>query len=163
MIFNPRQTVLVTCRGKFEIMGKTKEKSDIIPLHWHSPVSTHPPMYSIFLNKKLMACSIIRNSACFVINFIPFSLLEKVKALMSISGEYLEKIEAVGMHELPCEKLDCFKLKHALGYLECEVVEEKEYGDHIMFIGKVLASHLERNDKRLFYINKDFFTTTHEN
>ncbi len=160
LIFNPRQIVLVTCRGKYDILGKTEEKDDIVPLTWHSPVSDHPPMYAIFLNKKLMAVSIIRNSGCFVVNFIPFSLIDVVKAAMHTSGEYLDKCRTIGINEDSCEKLvDCFRLKEALGWLECEVVEEKEYGDHIMFIGKVLFSQLDHDEKRLFHIDKDRFTT----
>lgn len=161
LIFNPRQTVLITCRGKFEIMGKIQEKDDVLPCSWHSPVSSHPLLYSIFLDKKLMAVEIIRQSGCFVVNFIPFSLVDTVKAAMRTSGEYLEKCETIGIHETDCEKLvDCFRLKEALGWLECEIMEEKELGDHVMFVGRVLSSFLDHDDKRPFHIDKDIFTTT---
>ncbi len=161
LIFNPRQTVLITCRGQFDVAGKLEEKDDVVPLSWHSPSSSHPPMYSVFLNKSLMAVSIIRNSGCFVVNFVPFSLTNTIKKAMSTSGEYLEKCDAIGVNEANCEKLvDCFKLKEALGWLECEVVEEKECGDHVMFVGKVLFSQLDRDDKRPFHLEGDKFTTT---
>ena len=161
LIFNPRQTVLVTCRGKFDVVGKAEDKDDVLPCSWHSPSSSHPPMYSIFVQKELMAVSIIRNSGCFVVNFVPFSLTNTIKKAMSTSGEYLEKCDALGVHEADCEKLvDCFRLKEALGWLECEVVEEKELGDHVMFIGKVLFSQLDRDDKRPFHLGREDFTTT---
>ncbi len=161
LIFNPRQTVLITCRGKFVVVGKGEEKEDVVPCDWHSPVSAHPPMYVIAIHATLMAVSLIRASGCFVVNFIPYSLVDTVKACMQTSGEYVEKCNAIGMTEAACEKLvDCFKLKEALGWLECEVIEEKVLGDHIMFIGKVLVSELERDDKRLFHVDKDVFTTT---
>ena len=160
LIFNPRQTVLITCRGNYEIVGKIEEKDDIVPLHWHSPVSSHPPMYAIFLQKSLMAVSLIRNSGCFVVNFIPFSLVNAVKAAMQASGEYFDKCEAIGVNEASCDKVDCFRIKEALGWLECEVVEEKELGDHVMFVGRVLFSNLERDDRRPFQLDGDRFTTT---
>jgi flavin reductase (DIM6/NTAB) family NADH-FMN oxidoreductase RutF len=161
LIFNPRQTVLVTCRGRYDVVGRTEEKDDVVPLHWHSPVSSHPPLYSIFLQKDLMAAAIIRNSGCFVVNFVPFSMVDVIKAAMATSGEYLEKCDAIGIHEAGCDKLvDCFRLKEALGWLECEVVEEKEVGDRVMFIGRVLFSHLDHDDRRPFHVDKDVFTTT---
>jgi len=161
LIFNPRQTVLITCRGQYEVVGKIEEKDDIVPCNWHSPTSSHPPLYSIFLEKNLMAVSIIRNSGCFVVNFVPFSMVDIIKAAMRTSGEYLEKCEELGVHEAGCDKLvDSFRLKEALGWLECEVIEEKEVGDHIMFIGKVLFSHLDHDDKRPFHVDGDVFTTT---
>jgi flavin reductase (DIM6/NTAB) family NADH-FMN oxidoreductase RutF len=161
LIYNPRQTVLITCRGKYDVVGKVQDKDDVVPCTWHSPVSSHPLMYAIFLEKNLMAVSTIRDSGCFVVNFIPFILLETVKKAMSTSGEYLEKCDAIGIHEAGCDKLvDCFRLKEALGWLECEVIEEKELGDRVMFLGKVLFSHLDHDDKRPFHVDKDFFTTT---
>ena len=161
LIYNPRQMVLLTCRGRHTVMGRETEKDDIVPCSWHSPVSSHPPMYAVFLEKNLMAVSIVRDSGCFVVNFMPFSAVNVIKRAMGVSGEFLEKCDALGVHDVACEKLvDCFKLKEALGWLECEVVEEKELGDHVMFIGRVLASFLEHDDKRAFHVDGNKFTTT---
>jgi flavin reductase (DIM6/NTAB) family NADH-FMN oxidoreductase RutF len=74
----------------------------------------------------------------------------------------LEKCEELGIHEVSCEKIDCFRVKEALGWLECEVVEEKELGDNVMFVGKVLLSQFDRDDKRPFHIEGSRFTTTRE-
>ena len=46
LIYNPRQMALVTCKGKHALMGKSTEKHDIVPTTWHSPASSHPPMYA---------------------------------------------------------------------------------------------------------------------
>ncbi len=160
-IYNPRQAVLLTCRGRHVVVGKEVEKDDIVPCSWHCPVSSHPPMYAVVLEKNLMAVSIIRDSGCFVVNFMSFSLSNVIKRAMGISGEFLEKCDALGIHDIACEKLvDCFKLKEALGWLECEVIEEKELGDHSMFIARVLSSYIERDDKRPFLVDGDKFTTT---
>lgn len=161
LIFNPRQSVLVTCQGNYEVSGVEREKHDVLPCHWHMPVSQHPPTYAISVKRELMAASLIRGSGCFVVNFIPFSLMEKVKRAMGVSGEFLEKISEIGMHEAPCEKLvDCFRLKHAVGWLECEVVDEKEYGDHVVFTGRVVHSYMGVDEKRPFHVEGNEFTTT---
>lgn len=108
-----------------------------------------------------MAVSIIRDSGCFVVNFVSFSFVDKIKSAMSISGDFSEKLNDVGFVEASCEKLvDCFRLKEALGHLECELVEEKELGDRVMFVGKVLFSNLVRDDNRPFHVEGDRFTTT---
>jgi len=161
LIFNPRQAVLLTCRGRHKTVGKEMERDDVVPCFWHSPVSSHPPMYAVFVDKNLMAVSIIRDSGCFVVNFVSFSMVNVIKKAMGVSGEFLEKCDALGVGEASCDKLvDCFRLKEALGWLECEVVEEKEFGDRVLFVGRVLFSHLERDDKRAFHVDKDKFTTT---
>jgi flavin reductase (DIM6/NTAB) family NADH-FMN oxidoreductase RutF len=160
LIFNPRQTVLITCQGEHEVLGKVEQKHDIIPSHWHSPVSQHPPMYAVFLHKSLMAVQLIRSSRCFVVNFMPYELVDTIKTAMRVAGEFTEKCDAIGVHESPCIKIDCFRLKEAVGFLECEVTEEKELGDHVMFIGKVLLSEEGPDVKRPFHVEGDNFTTT---
>lgn len=91
---------------------------------------------------------------------MPFELVDVIKKAMLTSGEFTDKCSTIGAHELPCQKIDCFRLKEAVGYLECEVSEEKEYGDHAMFVGKVLLSEEGPEVKRPFHVEGDKFTTT---
>lgn len=161
LIYNPRQMALVTCKGKHLLMGKSTEKHDAVPTTWHSPASSHPPMYAVFLDSAHLADKLIRQSGAFVVNFMPMSSVEAVKKAQGISGEYTEKLEQIGLHEAPCEKLvDCFRVKEAVGWLECELVEEKTIGDHSLFIGRVVHSWMERDEKRVFHIEGSEFTTT---
>ncbi|MBI4146017.1 flavin reductase family protein [Candidatus Woesearchaeota archaeon] len=161
LIYNPRQVVLVSCRGNVQIMNRMMERDEVLPLSWHSPSASHPPMYSIFVQKNLGGAEMIKESGVFVVNFVPFRVVEHARKAMSVSGEYVDKLEAIGLHELPCEKLvDCFRLKEALGWLECEVVEHKEVGDHVLFLGKVVHSFMGVDDKRPFHVDGDEFATT---
>lgn len=161
LIYNPRQLVLVSCQGKHTLMGKDVEKHDILPITWHAPASSHPPMYAIFVNKDLMGAKIIEESRCFAVNFVSYKLFEKSKDSLVVSGEYTNKLATLGIHESPCEKLpDCFRLHDALGWLECEVVEAKEIGDCVLFIGRVLHSEMGNDDLRPFHVEGDTFTTT---
>lgn len=160
LIFNPRQMVLVSCRGRASVVGKVSEKHDILPCSWHSPLSSHPPLYGISIKSDLLAVSIIRDSGCFVVNFVPFSLADIIKKVMSTSGDFIEKCSTVGLTESQCDKVDCFHFKESLGWLECEVVEEHIIGDNVLFVGKVLFSNLDHNDKRPFIVEGDEFTTT---
>jgi flavin reductase (DIM6/NTAB) family NADH-FMN oxidoreductase RutF len=142
-------------------MGSDKEKDDILPCHWHTPLSSHPPMYAIVVNKNLLASYIIRESRSFVVNFMPFSQVDKIKNVMASSPEFIDKIESLDLNEAECEKLvDCFRIKEALGWIECEVIDEKPVGDHVLFIGKVAFTHIDYDEKRPFHVHKDDFTTT---
>lgn len=153
--------VLVTCRGKHELMGRETENDDVLPCTWHTPLAKEPPLYGIVIRKDFVAAELIRQSGSFVVNFMPFALINKVKEAMGVSAEYVDKVESIGVHEAPCEKLvDQFRLEHALGWLECEVVQSVEVGDHILFAGRVLFSNLDHDDKRPFHVQESEFTTT---
>jgi flavin reductase (DIM6/NTAB) family NADH-FMN oxidoreductase RutF len=66
----PIQTVLVTCRGQSEMMGKNFHRDNIITLDWHMPVSFKPPLYAISIGKTRFSHDVIASSKCFVVNFI---------------------------------------------------------------------------------------------
>lgn len=159
-LYGPRQAVLVTCRGKVEILGRVKEKDNIISVAWHTPLSVEPFMYAIAVGKTRFSLKLIKESGVFAVNFISKKMQEEVVYCGRHSGEHLDKFSETGLKKEECEKIDCPRLADALGYLECEVVDEIETGDHVLFIAKVINSKLEKEDKRLFHITGNEFTTT---
>lgn len=156
----PRQVVLVSSRSHMEVMGKEIEKDDIITVAWHMPVSSEPQLYAVSIGKTRFSCSIMQKSSSFVVNFIPYELEEKAVFCGSRSGEHIDKFKDSGLTMEEAQNIDCGRIKEALGYMECEVINEVDAGDHIIFIGKVVNSDLKEVSKRLFQgIRKDFTTT----
>jgi len=160
-IFNPRQTVLITCKGQTTSLGKKEELEDIFPLDWHSPAAHEPLTYAIFVNKKILGHDLIKNSKTFVVNFMPFSKKRNIILAGKHHGEFHNKLELVGLTRQECEKLvDCFKLKEAIGFLECEVINQIDIGDHTLFLGKIVHEIILRQEKRIFHIDGLIYTTT---
>lgn len=146
---DPKQVILVSCREEMDIMGKKQVKDNIITLAWHMPVSFNPNLYAISVGKTRFSCSVIRKSKAFVINFVPFSLKEKVIFCGTKSGAHIDKFSESGLTKEEASSVDCPRVKEALAYMECEVVDEIDAGDHIVFIGKVLNSNVKKDGKRL--------------
>ncbi len=159
-LFGPRQTILVTCRGKAEVLGMEQEKDNAIAIAWHMPLSFEPMMYAIAVAKQRFSYKLIKESKVFCVNFMPNKMLDEVVFCGTHSGAHTDKLIDAGLHSEDCDKIHCQKLIDALGWLECEVVEEIEVGDHVMFTAKVLASNLQKEAKRPFHITGDKFTTT---
>lgn len=158
-INNPRQTVLVSCRGPARVLGVEEDINDIIPLDWHSPASHEPKMYLILVSKKAPALERIRKSRAFVVNFMQYGLTEKIIAC----GKEFKKDEfkQVGLTEANSEKLiDCPRIKEAIAWLECEVLNEIDAGDHVLFLGQVMYAETIKEAKRPFHIDGEFYTTT---
>ncbi|MBW2972921.1 flavin reductase family protein [Candidatus Woesearchaeota archaeon] len=158
-INNPRQTVLVSCRGPAKLLGVEEDINDIFPLDWHSPASYEPRMYLILVSKKAPALERIRSSQAFVVNFMPFDLIDKIIAC----GKEFKKDEfkQVGLTEAKSEKLiDCPRIKEAIAWLECEVRNEIDAGDHVLFLGRVMHAEFSKETKRPFHIDGELYTTT---
>lgn len=149
-IYNPRQVILVSSRYK--------DKDNVMTLAWHSPASFAPELYTIFVGKQRFSYDMIKQSKCFCVNFI--SKDDKELALIAgrKSGRDVDKFEEIEKEE--CEKIDCPRVKNAVAFMECELVDEIEIGDHVVFVGKVVNKKELRKGGRLFQMEGDTFTTT---
>ncbi len=149
-ISNPRQIILISSAAKMDIAGKDIEKKDVMTACWHTPLSFEPMMYGVSIGKERYSLKLIRKSGVFVVNFMPSSQKDNLLFCGSHSGEHIDKFEETGLTAEPCEKAHGVKIGEALGWLECEVVDEIETGDHIFFVGRVVHANSQEAGKRLF-------------
>jgi len=161
-VVNPRQVILITSRSHIipKFKAKEEEKDNVMAASWHMPVSYTPPMYAIAIGKEKHSLELIRKGGSFVVNFMPYSAKKEVLEAGRTSGEHINKFERIGFKTEEAETIDCFRVKDALACLECEVSQEIEAGDHIIFIGNVLKIIKNKESKRIFQIIGDQFTTT---
>ena len=160
LLTKPRQTVLITTRGEVEVLGKKVFKNNIITIDWHMPCSHEPQLYAISIGKSRFSYKLINESKVFVVNFISKDLEKPALYCGTHQGDHVDKFKESELTIEDCEKVDCGRVKQALGYLECEVIEEVDSGDHVIFIGKVLHTQLKENDKRLFHLGNHKFGTS---
>jgi len=98
----------------------------------------------------------------FVINYIPYEMKNAVIICSTRSGRNIDKFKEAKLEKEEAEKINCCRLKDALAFVECKVVNEAEAGYHIIFIGKVVSIRFKKKGKRLFQLEKLEFTTTKE-
>lgn len=157
---NPRQTILVTSRANVKILGKEVEKDNIFALTWHMPVSFAPEIYAIAVSPKRFSYNLIEKSKVFAVNFMPAELEKAIVFCGRNNGEHIDKFEKTGLTKVECDKIDCPRIKEALAYLECQVIDSIEQGDHVVFFGKVISLAENKKGKRLYQTIGDKFTTT---
>lgn len=158
---NPRQTILVTSRYEDKILGKDVLKDNVTVIDWHMPTSTDPPLYAISLKKDQYSAELIRKSRCFVVNFVPFEMAEKVAKIgVMVYGRHRDKFEEAGLEKEDADSVFCSRIKDALTWLECNLVNDFETGSHVIFVGQVQRVIHNRYGKKLFHIEGNKFTTT---
>jgi flavin reductase (DIM6/NTAB) family NADH-FMN oxidoreductase RutF len=158
----PRQVILVSCRGevKEKFTPNKVIKDNIMTLSWHMPVSFDPPLYAISVGKERFSYKLIKDSSVFAVNFMPIELEKEVLFCGRNSGEHIDKFKEAGLEKEEADRIDCCRIKQALAFLECEVVNEIEAGDHVIIIGKVLNIKKNKEGKRIYQVKGDEFTTT---
>ena len=157
---NPRQTILLTCRGSAEIFGRVHHLDEIFPTEWHTPISSVNKIYAVAVPKYHHVAEIIRSSKVFAVNFTSFDRKDSVIRIRKHLGEIIDKFLLADLTSVECEKIDCPRIQEAEGFFECEVQQQIEAGDHIIFVAKVVNSEIKRTAGRLFHIDGEEYTTT---
>jgi flavin reductase (DIM6/NTAB) family NADH-FMN oxidoreductase RutF len=127
----PMQAVLVTCNDE---QGNT----NIITIAWCTPISKDPPLYGISIAPKRYSHGLIEKRKEFVVNFAPFSLVDKVHFCGTHSGKNVDKAGKANLTLIPSEKVGVPLIKECFAHLECELFMSIPLGDHTFFIGKVV-------------------------
>ena len=133
----PKMAALVTVMDK--------EKQNIITLAWHSPLSFKPPLYGISIDSKRHSHNLIMDSKEFVVNFAPFSIVDKLHYCGRHSGRNVDKFRETGLTPMPAEKVNAPLIKECYSHLECRLAETKKCGDHTLFVGEVVNVAADEN------------------
>ena len=112
-----------------------------ITLGWSMVSSSTPPMLAVAINARAHSVSAIRHSRAFVLAFPAATQAEEALFFGTHSGRDTAKLAATGTPTQPAVAIDGLLLSEAVANFECVLEGEAPSGDHIIFIGRVVASH----------------------
>lgn len=137
----PRVAVIITvhARGKDNAMAAA----------WHCPLSFTPPLYGVSISPKRFTHDLIMEAKEFGVNFMPMEKAELIASVGGSSGREEDKFHRFQMAKEKPLKTSVPLLADAYACYECRLVAHQTYGDHVWFVGQVVASHFEQ----------DFFTS----
>jgi len=162
--YYPRITTLVTAHAK--------GRDNAMAVAWHTPVSASPPLYGITVAPKRFTYQLISESKEFGINFLPFEVAELVAAVGGCSGNEVDKFQRFNIAKDKPVKTAVPILQAAYAAYECQLVDERDYGDHKFLVGKIVAVHwlkevftpeeqLDVNKVNpILYMGRDVYLTT---
>lgn len=117
--------------------------ANVIPVAWHMPVSARPPLVAIAIEQSRHSAEMISHSEQFALNFPPRPLLHHVQYLASMSGKDIDKFEATQLETFVSTHISAPLIKDCVAWIECEVQEVLPFGDHFLYIGLVVAVHVD--------------------
>jgi flavin reductase (DIM6/NTAB) family NADH-FMN oxidoreductase RutF len=132
-------------------------KPNPITLGWLMPVSHEPPMVAIAIGKTRHSLEAIRRAGEFVLSFPSTEMAEDARFHGTKSGRDMDKLAECGTKTQPATRIDSVLLADAVANLECRLESEHEAGDHIIFVGRVVASHTHEKPavRRLYSLGNE--------
>ncbi|MFQ6074000.1 MAG: flavin reductase family protein [Candidatus Bathyarchaeia archaeon] len=134
-LLHPRNVVMVSC------IDKTGE-ANIITLAWSMPTSAKPPLVAISVSPRRYSHRLIAENKEFVVNIPTIEIARETLFCGRISGRKCDKFKEAPFTTLPARKVQAPLIKECVAHLECKLVQEVTTGDHTIFIGEVLAAHV---------------------
>lgn len=131
----PTSVVLATCISA--------GKPNIITLGMYMPISSDPPLLTIGVSPKRYSHGLIKETREFVVNVPPKDLVKQAVFCGSVSGRDHNKFEEAGLTPILASKVKPPLIKECVSNLECKVVASYECGDHTLFVGEVVAAHVD--------------------
>ena len=144
-ILSPRCTVLISTVDN-------EGKVNAAPFSFVTPVSSNPPLLLFAATPARHTLANVRETGDFVLNIVREELLEKLWVCSKSFPKGVSEIEEAGLTERKSKKVKAPSIEECAGWIECRLEFEKEAGDHILVIGRVV--HAEGKDE--FMEDKEF-------
>jgi len=126
-------------------------KANPVTLGWTMIASGKPPMMAIAVAAKHYSIGCIRHSRSFTLVFPSAEMAEAALFFGSHSGRDVDKIASCECKTQPAAEIDSLLLSDAVANFECTLESETQAGDHIIFVGKVVTSHVNTEPKKRLY------------
>ena len=133
------------------IAADSKGNHNPITLGWTMIVSGSPPMMAIAVGKPRWSMEAIRSAGEFVIAFPSEAQQEETMLFGTKSGRDVAKLAASGAATIPAAEIDSVLLADAVANFECKLAGEMAAGDHVIFVGEVVASHVNPDRPNRLY------------
>ena len=122
-------------------------KYNPITLGWWMSTSSKPPMMAISVGLTRYSLKVIRHAKEFVVSFPSNSMAKEALFYGTKSGRDLDKLAECEIDTQPAEKIDCVILSDAAANFECKLESEHLTGDHVIFVGRIVASHMNQDER----------------
>jgi flavin reductase (DIM6/NTAB) family NADH-FMN oxidoreductase RutF len=131
-------------RPVYLVSAAYKGKKNIIAIGMFASFSGKPRLVGVGIAPSRYSFDLIRQSGEYVVNVVDEKLMEAVRVSGKKSGREVEKFEAARLTSEKGVKVSAPLIKESPVSIECKVVKEVEVGDHVWFIGEVLATHVRQ-------------------
>lgn len=123
------------------VTAQSKGKKNAMTAAWHSSISYKPPLYGVSIASKRFTYQLIADSKQFGINFLPFSKAELVASVGGSGGREIDKFQRFNLATDKPVKTSVPILSDAYAAYECQLIDDREYGDHHWMVGEIVAVH----------------------
>ena len=133
----PCPVTLVTCVDR-------QGKPNIIPLAWAGIACADPPTIGVAIRPHRYSYGLIKDTKEFVVNIPTVDILRETDYCGEVSGRDHDKFAETKLSPEPARHVKPSLIKECPVNLECVLQRVLELGVHHLFLGRVVAVHVDK-------------------
>lgn len=136
------------------VIGIAKDaagKYNPITLGWTMITSGSPPMMAVSIGLTRYSLEAFRHAGEFVVAMPSADQEAEAMLFGTRSGRDCDKFAQAGTKLQPAAAIDCVLMAEAVANFECKLVGEMTTGDHVLFVGEVVRSHVHETELARLY------------
>jgi flavin reductase (DIM6/NTAB) family NADH-FMN oxidoreductase RutF len=135
-LISPKPVVLVTCADE-------RGRPNIITIAAVAGASHEPPMFVISVREDRYSYQLIDKTREYVINVPTVDMVEQVIFCGRLSGRNVDKFKEAKLTPSPAKVVKPPLIAECPINIECKVVAAIKPGTHMLYVGQVVATHVE--------------------
>jgi flavin reductase (DIM6/NTAB) family NADH-FMN oxidoreductase RutF len=140
----PEQIVIAIAKDK-------SGKANPITLGWTMFASGNPLMMAIAVAAGHYSVKAIEHSKCFTVAYPSAEMAKDALFFGSHSGRDTDKFAESNCRTEPARQIDSVLLSDAVANFECVEESRVQAGDHVIYIGRVVAAHVNTEPRKRLY------------
>jgi len=132
----PCPVVLVACAAQ-------DGKRNIITLAWVGVACSEPPIIGIAVRPSRFSYGLIQKSGEFTVNIPTVKMLSEVDFCGTFSGLDVDKFSRTKLTPAPAKRVRAPIIEECPVNLECVLKDVEKLGSHDLFLGEVVATHVD--------------------
>ncbi len=138
--------------GLFVVTAKCEDKEDAVLASWVSQCSFDPPALTIVLATLRSARLLVEASGAFIVNILPKDDTTLLKHFSRPPEDIFKGIKTK-------KGLDGIRiLTDAVAYLECEVAQSMQSGDHVLYVCEIVGGKTLKGGSPYIHVRDNGFS-----
>lgn len=112
-------------------------EANVMAADWVTVLSHDPTLIGVSISPKRYSHRLIIKYREFVVSIPSIDMIDDVWVSGTLSGP--SKLKKMKITLVSSTKIDTPSIKEALANIECKLIDYRTYGDHTLFVGKVVG------------------------
>ncbi len=127
----------------FVVSADEHQGTNVMPAGWAMICSSRPPMFAVAIATGNYTHDVIVQQGEFVVAFPTRGMEEDILYCGTHSARDGSKLAQTNLETMPATVVQTPLLRKCRINLECKLVEQVATGDHSIFVGHVVAAHVD--------------------